>query len=49
VNRLTIVLSDDALAKAEAQAADAGWTPEMWVAWLVEDYTPPQELDPDSP
>ena len=40
----TILVSDEAAAKAERQAEQAGWTPEMWMAWVVEEYIPADEM-----
>lgn len=47
LRRITITITDEAYEKAKQQADEAEMTVARWAAWLVEDYTPPQEVDPN--
>jgi hypothetical protein len=46
--RVTVTITHDAYAKAEREAADSNKTVAQWIAWLVEDYAPPEEVDSDA-
>ena len=48
MKRVTVTITDDAHAKAQEQADEAGMTVAQWCAWVIEDYAPPQEVDPDA-
>jgi hypothetical protein len=46
--RVTVTITHDAYAKAKREAADSNKTVAQWIAWLVEDYAPPEEVDSDA-
>jgi hypothetical protein len=46
--KVYVQLSREAWDKAQREADIAEWCIAKWVAWLVEDYQPPEELGDDS-